>query len=345
MNWQNFARVAYGYSMFNWKQFLTGINVEQFQNSFLDPARGNSCCVLCPEKNNCSCDECPGLCVRNLQEGITACCTRKFTGPKYLLSSKDLVYYQISYARFHAAICNKLGLSFTNYQKDKFLYEIGMYKRGPGAFIPVYISYYAPPWYFDVAINELLGHNIPFILIVFDCSLICRESVKNIKANKCLCYSMEELFDIRSDSTLNLKLAPEDIFESFKGKASSPTSNTYQCESGASWDDIHIKYVDGETISIWMKDSEAKSVSYFALNMVDGRSGKANAAFQILINMLERKSQYIEIKHLSSKDKQCVAQHKKTLCDRLKKYFTGIDDDPIVFDKDTSSYKLRLTIV
>ena len=85
MIWKDIMLTSYEQPLFNWKQTLSGIDVEKFKRQYLDPASGYVGVVRCPDREKCSPHECCGLNIRDLSSGTTACCSQRFSGPRMLL--------------------------------------------------------------------------------------------------------------------------------------------------------------------------------------------------------------------------------------------------------------------
>ena len=107
MIWKDIMLTSYEQPLFNWKQTLSGIDVEKFKRQYLDPASGYVGVVRCPDREKCSPHECCGLNIRDLSSGTTACCSQRFSGPRIPVSQEDVTRYGLSHPRFHAELCRK----------------------------------------------------------------------------------------------------------------------------------------------------------------------------------------------------------------------------------------------
>ena len=174
MNWKELMLAAFNEPFFNWKRTLSGIDIDNFRARYLDPATGCTVVVQCPEGECTGCDN-HGLSICDLSSGITACCRHKYSGPKIPVSTQDLERYSLSYARFHADICRKLSLQFTNTPLGEFFWELGTYKVGTGRNLSVYISYHHTVKALTEQLHGLLSTaKKQFALLVYDYSMISR---------------------------------------------------------------------------------------------------------------------------------------------------------------------------
>ena len=345
MIWKDIMLTSYEQPLFNWKQTLSGIDVEKFKRQYLDPASGYVGVVRCPDREKCSPHECCGLNIRDLSSGTTACCSQRFSGPRIPVSQEDVTRYGLSHPRFHAELCRQLGLELSSTAMGDFFWELGTYKRGTGRFLPVYISYYITQAQLTEKLKDLLvDPKVQFALVLFDHSMISRPMAKILENRKCICISMQELFALNPDSTLKLLTVPEHIFNIYKEEAP-VLQQTFQCESGTRWSDIHLKYKDGETISIWKRGSEAHPFSYMALNMADARTRKPNKAFNLLCEMLKIECDTLPVPAKTDPHYSELVQRKKELNTALKNFFSGVEDgDPVVYDRSTFSYRIKMQV-
>ena len=70
MIWKDIMLTSYEQPLFNWKQTLSGIDVEKFKRQYLDPASGYVGVVRCPDREKCSPHECCGLNIRDLRRVV-----------------------------------------------------------------------------------------------------------------------------------------------------------------------------------------------------------------------------------------------------------------------------------
>ena len=345
--WSKMVKSAvYEESFFDWKQTLSGIDIEKFKNLYLDPAAGYTGTLGCPYRGECDIQECHGLYIRDLLAGTTACCTKKYHGPKIPVAKDDVMRYSLSYRRFHGELCKKLGLTLTCTSIRNFFWELGTYKRGTGRLLPVYISYYIVPDLLTDMLKELLATpDAQFLLVVFDSSMISRSAARLLEERKCTCVYMTELFTIDADCSLKLLTAPEHIFNMYKGEAP-VLQQTYQCEVGTRWSDIYMKYENEKAISIWKRGSSAKVFGCEELGMAHKSTKEPTKAFNALCAMLEGEIDYIPIPSREDKKAHDIVTHmKKKLNEALMNFFPNIDDgEPIEHDKSTGYYRLKVNV-
>ena len=343
MTWKELMKTAYEEPMFNWKLTLSGIDAEKFKSMYLDPAPGYTGVVRCPECKNCDQQECHGLYIRDLLTGTTACCSKRYSGPKIPVSKDDTIRYSLSYPRFHADVCRRLGLNMSNTSMGDFFWELGTYKRGAGRFLPVYISYYITQAQLTEKLKDLLADSkAQFALILFDHSMISRPMAKLLEERKCICVSMGELLTMESDCSLTQQTNPEYVFNIYKEDEHTISLQTYSCTPGTKWSDIHINWLDRETLSVWKRGETPIAVSYVALGMASGKNNKPNKGFRFLSATLESSKDSLPVPAKSTKEYQTLVQRKREINNTLKAFFPDIKDgDPIEFDSRINSYVFR----
>lgn len=345
MIWKSVMIAAdYEAPFFNWKHILSGIDVDRFRAEYLDPAQGYCGIVTCSEFGKCEVSDCTGLKIRNLSTGTTACCPHKFLGPRIPVTQADIAKYALSSPRFHKAVCEKLGLEFTNTPMEKFFWELGTHKAGTCKLVPVYISYYIASYLLTNELKELFLQkpDARFVLVVYDNSLVEPVAAKMLRDHNCVCVSMAELFTMNADCSLTLQTMPEQIFGRFKGDETIVSMNTYPCPVGTKWSDIHINFLDRETLTVWRRGEASMAVSYAMLGMASKRTNKATMGFKFLALSLEKKETSWPVPAKATDEYKELVQRKREINNSLKSFFSNIQDgDPIEFVKSSNSYEFR----
>ena len=344
--WKQIMLAACGEPLFNWRLVLPGVDIHAFRHRFLDPVSGYTGAVRCADADRCSQEECWGLRIRELSTGTTACCPYLFSGPKIPVTNEDLLRCSLSYPRFHAELCRLLGLNFSNTVQDDFFCELGTYQRGAARFLPVYISYYHTIALLAAKVRNLLADpHAVFVIVVFDYSMVSRETAAELAKRRCLCVSMPELISILPDASLKLVADPEHIFNIYKETCAERADRRYRCESGTTWSDIHLNLIDRETITIWRRGSASLAVSCVDFGMANGKNNRPNKGFAFFALLLEQKTQNIPVPAKTTSEYVTLVQRKREINNALLAFFPDIHDgDPIVFDKSSNSYRLRFQI-
>lgn len=108
---------------------------------------------------------------------------------------------------------------------------------------------------------------------------------------------------------------------------------------GTGWCDVRIRFLDGESLTIFVGDVEKKA-NYSEMGFNDGRNGKPNKQWKLL-RVLARGQGVLSWK--SSESDKRNQKRRELLARTLKAYF-GLSDDPIELTADGKAWRTRFTL-
>lgn len=119
-----------------------------------------------------------------------------------------------------------------------------------------------------------------------------------------------------------------------------PKPTTFATPEGATWSDVKLKLVDGETVAIKVASEPTRRFIYAELDMMDGRTQKPNKQWELLRDFA---SNFGTLTWRSPGAASNVKWQQRVLAKKLKAFF-GIEGEPIVLTDDRKGWRTVFAI-
>jgi hypothetical protein len=153
--------------------------------------------------------------------------------------------------------------------------------------------------------------------------------------------TLEETLDWQGEGVFEAKQPLGEALREFVGAhvkvATSEPGGRFPTPPGATWDDVRVRFLDGHTVSIQVRD-RAGRFGYADLGMVNTKNNTPTVAWDLLRTIAEERG------HLTWASRKASADHRKrkqVLADRLRAFF-GIEGDP--FEVDGGGWRARFAV-
>jgi len=118
------------------------------------------------------------------------------------------------------------------------------------------------------------------------------------------------------------------------------TDNLFDMPSDAKWSDVQIKFIDGHTVSVKVKEVSGK-FNYTQMGMVDNRNGNPTVQWELLRSFASGKGtlnwDHPDASHYNKKRKELLAKN-------LRGFFC-IEEDPFRLTNDLKGWEAKFRII
>jgi len=144
----------------------------------------------------------------------------------------------------------------------------------------------------------------------------------------------DELLAYYRDVTHSTAETPTD-----HGSTAGP-SNAFRSIEGLRWQEIQIRFLDGDNVRITAKETTA-TVGYKEMGFEDSRNHNPNTQWALL-KILAQNECEISWEDASARDN--IKKQKQLLSEKLQAYF-GIEEDPFHPYKERKAYRIKITLL
>ena len=268
-------------------------------------------------------------------------------GPTIQLSKVDVLVYRLNHQRVIREVASALGFETANERIDgvPYTFRIGTLQPLAGFSFPVFVTFPLEPadLLHAVEIMSLQG-DTPFIVLA-PTSRLRRSACESLLTKRRACFlPLNEAIELGPDGKWCATNGAKQRLFAFQTAVVPQLSETdgtvfFPTPPTATWSDLHIKFVDGETVSVKIGDVAATFV-YSQMGMADGRNAKPTKQWELLrtfaagFGILTWKSSG------ASRDNQ---KRKEILVRDLKAFFR-LDGEPIVYVETTKGWRTAFKI-
>ena len=306
--------------------------------SFLRPNGRRASSHPCTVRPGCGCAH---EVVVHGQDDIVAVCRCGRGCMTYPLKASDIVLYELDRAAFDQAVAGALDLMGEQVPVPGLhqTTRLGVYAPTAGFRFPVYLTIQLEPGDFDHIVNSLANRtDAPFVLLAPTRDLCTVRTEELLTDRKSAFVSLSEEVAIGVSERLRLLRPLKEILSSFRtANLSSPkhvdSMVFFSTPPEATWRDVAISFIDGHTVSAQVK-SVRSVCNYTQMGMANRKNGEPTKQWKLLEGFANSHGQ---IDWHGRHAALSVKKQKQELSKRLRAFFR-IDDDPIEWMKDTSSY-------
>lgn len=267
--------------------------------------------------------------------------------PPIKLSKRDVLIYRLDHQRIIRDVAAALGIELTVSAVDgvPHTYRVGSFRPFAGFAFPAFLAFPLEADDLQRAVAAISAqHNEPLVLLAPTSKCIrpaCERLLKNRKA----CFlALNESIETDSSGDWTATEAAQRRVAEFQqaavpqsavagGMAFFPTPPT------ATWQDVRIKFVDGETVSIKVGNASGTFV-YSQLGMADGRNARPTVQWELLIAFARG---YGAVTWSSSEASRRNQKRREVLAANLKEFFR-IDGEPIEYVEESKGWRTLFTI-
>ena len=302
----------------------------------------------CPSPHPCTCHH---QIVDHGNGNIVAVCR---CDPPYCdtvrLTRADIVVYELNLA----IICSTLakGLSFDllhNHMPDQQrTIQIGIDSPCAGYHYPVYLTIPCGQENFVNTVLSLVARNVnPFILIAPTnrmCTPVCMEI---LQSKKSLFLTLLDLLDVSDSGKLIINPSCKKTITEFHNALVPALHNSeeaypiafFPTPAGARWNDVRIRFLDGHSVSIWVRDKSGV-YSFSQMGMSKRNSAAPTAQWKLLEAFAEGRGVFDWENEQASRTQK---KQKQLLSQALRDFFR-IDGDPFRYVRDFKGWEARFDI-
>jgi hypothetical protein len=223
------------------------------------------------------------------------------------------------------------------------VWQIGEYAPSAGYRFPVCLALTGEPDVLRSIVDGLAARGEPFILVEPTRSGLTQTTADLLKRAGSLFLSLDELVG-DGDGRLSLRdgHTAAGVFAEFRA-VHVPEPETadgtafFPTPSAARWEDVSIRFIDGETISVKVKDV-ARICLFSELGMCDGRNKKPTKQWELLRDFAEEHGIIDWKSRKAGREKQ---KRREILAKDLRRFFR-IDEDPFI--AEGNGWRARFTV-
>lgn len=268
-------------------------------------------------------------------------------GTTVTLAKRDLLVYRLDHQRVAREAAAALGIEFALHSFDgaPHVYRVGAFRPIAGLSFPTYLAFPIESHDLQRALEAIMArHDEPFILAAPTGRYLrppCEQLLRArgacfLPLNECIALDGEGRFaatEIAQGRLAELQQAAVPHGGDAVGRVFFPTP------PGATWQDVRIKFVDGETVSIQVAGARG-IFTYSQLGMADGRNAKPTKQWEFLIALAGGNGVMTWSNPQATRKNQ---KRREMLAANLKEFFR-IDGEPIEYVEECKGWRTLFTI-
>ncbi len=324
---------------------LVGKDYDAF-SVFLRPTQKLAESYPCPQSPDCGCYH---AVVRHGPDDIVAVCRcdPPRCDPIHLRRS-DIVLYEANLQGIAKAATDALGISCSVAPVATLpaAWTIGTYSPTAGLRFPVYLTIQFQDEDFHQAISHLTATDgTPFILLS-PTRHLCRPPAEEMLRSKgATLLPLDELLGADAQGRIVLLQATEDVLREFRDrvlpqKKAAPAITFFPTPAGATWGELEIQFIDGETASV--RVGEARGIFHYAeMGMADGRNRRPTKQWELLRTFANENGVLTWRSPSACRKNQ---KRREMLAKDLKAFFR-IEGDPIRLTEDGKGWRTLFAVL
>lgn len=205
------------------------------------------------------------------------------------LGRREVTCYEVNVQRLAGVLAELIGFepAVELLEQPVFRFRLGTYGDISGYSFPIYL---VKAWEADEmcgCLNSLLlSAHSPLIVMTPTPRKVSQQSLQLLENRGCLHLALSEALQIDSADDWSITPAARAKLLQFRDRhvprAETATGTSFfPTPQGASWADVEIRFLDGETVSVSVGGSQAVHV-YAQLGMADGRNARPNKQWELL---------------------------------------------------------------
>ena len=310
--------------------------------------------VCRPNGKTASSWPCPDGCgcahevIAHSQDDIVAVCRCE---PKrcdtVVLKRTDLAVYELDWGALGTAITSALRFVREDRPVDGLptTRRIGTYSPYAGFRFPVYLTIQFEPDGFRQAIEGLVAREDgPFILLAPTHGLCGPECERLLKKREACFLPLSDFLTLKNNGTFAMEKPIEDILAGFRAAVLPSPKDTapmvfFPTPPDATWGDVCIKFKDGHTVSVKVKEAEGV-FNYTQMGMVNRKNGNPTVQWELLRAFADKHGTLDWSSPSADRKNQ---KRREILAENLRNFFR-IEGDPFRWTKDCKDWESLFTI-
>jgi len=328
----------------DWQRLL-GLDYEAFC-AFLRPTQKLAQSYPCTQSTDCGCRH---AVVRHGPDDIVAACRCDPVRCDVIpLRRNDIVLYEVNLPSLAKAAAGTLGVSCVVAPLAALpaTWNIGSYNPTASFRFPVYLTIQFQKEDFRESVAHLTATSTtPFILLA-PTRRFCRPTVEEMLRSKgAMFLTLEELLGTDTQGLVVPLRVAEDVLREFRAhvmplEKAAPAIAFFPTPPGASWGNVEIRFVDGETASVCVGD--VRHIFHYAeMGMVDGRNKRPTKQWKLLHDFAQRNG-VLDWRSPSACRKN---QKRREMLARDLQAFFRIEGDPIRLTEDGKGWRVLFSVV
>ncbi len=260
------------------------------------------------------------------------------------LNRQDVLVYQIDGLRVCDWISKAMGLEGMQPKQLTEIahcFRVGAYKPLTGFEFPVFLAIIPSP--FDrvsVFLELAVTQEKPFILFVPTIVSVSQRDLAMVRTKQSLIIPMDESLDFEKEEGVIVTEDGQRLLDDFHSwhipakKSRDVTGTFFPTPSSATWSELKIGFLDGETISASVRDV-SMVLHYEQLGMSSGKNAKPTKQWALLSAYARNRG---GITWSQAGAGRSVKKQTQELSRKLRNFFR-IEGSPIEFDKSTKGYR------
>jgi len=268
-------------------------------------------------------------------------------GDTITLTRQDLIIYELDRKKLQHAVAGALGIEYeeSNVPGLPDTQRIGTYLPCAGYAFPAYLAIPLESSDLTRAVHTLAAiPSQPFILLAPTRRRLRSEAETVIRAADACFLPLDEALAVNDRGIWVATPVAQQAIESFKAAHLPATEDTsgvvfFPTPPGAKWSDVHIRFVDGETVSIRVRGVSGTYL-YSQIGMVDRRNKKPTKQWELLRSF----ARGYGVITWESPDADRRNQKRREYLARDLKSFFRIDGEPIILTDDKKGWRTVFSI-
>ncbi len=268
-------------------------------------------------------------------------------GPTITLTKADVLIYRLDYQRLIRHVAAALGLetALAVVEGIPHTYRIGTYRPFAGFAFSTYLTLPLESADLQYAAEKILSMDDEPIILLAPTGNRMRPACKSLLVQRKACFlPLSESIETDSQGNWSVTAAAKQQLAIFQQAvvpqaADSTSAAFFPTPPDATWSDVRIKFIDGETVSI--KAGVASGTFAFSqMGMVDGRNAKPTKQWELLRSF----AQGYGVMNWNSPDARRQNQKRRESLARDLKSFFRIDGEPIEYIDDSKGWRTLFTL-
>jgi hypothetical protein len=267
--------------------------------------------------------------------------------PPIKLSKRDVLIYRLDHQRVIREVAAALGIELAVSAVDRVphTYRVGSFRPFAGFAFPAFLTIPLEADDLQRAAEAISAQYDEPLILLAPTSKCIRPACAQLLKNRNACFlALNESIETGSHGAWAATEAAQRRLAEFQ-HAVVPQSEVagamafFPTPPTATWRDVRIKFVDGETVSIKVGNASGTFV-YSQLGMADGRNAKPTVQWELLIAFARG---YGALTWSSSEASRKNQKRREVLAANLKEFFR-IDGEPIEYLDESKGWRTLFTI-
>jgi len=282
------------------------------------------------------------------ENDIVAVCRCEAQCPNITLTKPEIVLHEVNRRALGKTLAGALRITADEapvdglHQTDR----IGFYSPFAGYRFPVVLTLQCEPEDVKMVVEQLVATaDGAFILLAPSTQLIPAAVEDLLKRKNAMFLPLADVLDVVDGGSFKAVPRCEELFTEFRSRSipqADATSSAvfFPTPADAKWKDVTIRFVDGHTVSVKVKD-QTGVFHYAQMGTADGRSSKPTKQWELLRLFTENNGLLTWGNRGANRRNQ---KRRENLGDDLRAFFR-IDGDPFEYVEDEGGWRARFTIM